>query len=516
MWLGRSASTPARRTGIRACPGRLRSARPTYGYVERSANGDTQTPMSTHTLFTTVLLTLLAARHAAAADEVLLAADKQARLPIVVGQQASERTKAAAQTLADYLGRISGAAFTVTHGDGAAGLVVGVPADFTKLPFKTSFPGGSRGREDYLLRSAVDPAGPRGPLWGRVAVGRQRSGRNACRVGSAVPPGLPAVLPRPGLGGDSRPGTALDQGGRPRESGLLQPPHLVQLGHAGLQRPALRRLVREEPARAGIPAEQRALLRRHHRRQQGGIRQAPGVLQPGGRPAANRRRRQVLHLQPRPAPLGGGLGGALGEGQSRGRFALDGPQRRRQLVPVRSLRPDGQHQRSGAHFGQRRGQGHQPAWVGRQVRGHVRLQPALPAADHRGRSPRDHQLDDRLHHRRVHAGADHRRVESEGRDDRHLRLLQRRGLGLEPAGPRQGDASASRRREHPLLLPQGRAVLRLRVRRLLGALRPGLLHCRPRDVGPGGSGPGEGADRGLPRPARSARRRSRCATTTIC
>ncbi len=89
------------------------------------------------------------------AEEVLLAADKQARLSIVVGQQASDRTKAAAETLANYLERISGAAFNVTHGDGAAGLVVGVPGDFTNLPFNASFPDRSRGREDYLLRSAA-------------------------------------------------------------------------------------------------------------------------------------------------------------------------------------------------------------------------------------------------------------------------------------------------------------------------------------------------------------------------
>ena len=84
-----------------------------------------------------------------------IAADKQACLPIVVGEKATERTKAAAQALADYLGRISGAAFNVTHGDGAAGLVVGVPGDFTNLPFNASFPDRSRGREDYLLRSAA-------------------------------------------------------------------------------------------------------------------------------------------------------------------------------------------------------------------------------------------------------------------------------------------------------------------------------------------------------------------------
>lgn len=122
---------------------------------------------STRTEITIVLLSLLTGLQAAAAaevppgpaEEVLLAADKQARLTIVVGAQASERTQAAAGRLADYLQRISGAAFTVADGDGSAGLVVGVPEDFTGLPFPIVFPGGSRGREDYLLRSSA------GGLW---------------------------------------------------------------------------------------------------------------------------------------------------------------------------------------------------------------------------------------------------------------------------------------------------------------------------------------------------------------
>lgn len=90
------------------------------------------------------------------AEAVLLAADGQARLPIVIGPQASEPIQAAAATLADYLQRISGAAFTVTRGDGSAGLVLGVPADFSALPVQPAFPGGAFGREDYLLRSAAD------------------------------------------------------------------------------------------------------------------------------------------------------------------------------------------------------------------------------------------------------------------------------------------------------------------------------------------------------------------------
>lgn len=90
------------------------------------------------------------------AEAVLLAADGQARLRIVVGLQASEQTQAAAQTLADYLERISGAAFTIARGDGSAGLVLGVPDDFTCLPVQPAFPGGAFGREDYVLRSAAD------------------------------------------------------------------------------------------------------------------------------------------------------------------------------------------------------------------------------------------------------------------------------------------------------------------------------------------------------------------------
>ncbi len=88
------------------------------------------------------------------AEEVLLAADGQARLPIVIGETASKETTAAAQTLADYLERISGATFRVTVGDGSEGLVVGTPDDFAALPFTTAFVKGLWNREDYRLRSA--------------------------------------------------------------------------------------------------------------------------------------------------------------------------------------------------------------------------------------------------------------------------------------------------------------------------------------------------------------------------
>ncbi len=85
-----------------------------------------------------------------------LAAGGKALLPVVVGPEAGPRVRAAAENLAEYLGRIGGATFRVQEGDGAAGIVVGVPADFQRLPAKPDFPGGRFGREDYLIRSARD------------------------------------------------------------------------------------------------------------------------------------------------------------------------------------------------------------------------------------------------------------------------------------------------------------------------------------------------------------------------
>ena len=90
---------------------------------------------------------------AVAAETATLAAGKKALMPVVTGANASKRVSAAAAVLAGYLEQISGAPFAAQHGDGAGGIVVGVPADFVKLPFKAEFPGGPHGREDYVLRS---------------------------------------------------------------------------------------------------------------------------------------------------------------------------------------------------------------------------------------------------------------------------------------------------------------------------------------------------------------------------
>jgi len=73
---------------------------------------------------------------------------------VVVAANASQRTRAAASTLADYLGRISGAKFAVQTGDGNSGIAVGVASDFPSLDLQTSFsPGEPLRREEFLLRS---------------------------------------------------------------------------------------------------------------------------------------------------------------------------------------------------------------------------------------------------------------------------------------------------------------------------------------------------------------------------
>ena len=108
----------------------------------------TRTPILT----TALLLHLIAATHAA--PEITLARDGRALHPVVVGPAASERTQAAAGTLAGMLARITGGDFVVKEGDGTSGIAVGVPGDFPKSPFADRWNVvAPRQREDYLLRT---------------------------------------------------------------------------------------------------------------------------------------------------------------------------------------------------------------------------------------------------------------------------------------------------------------------------------------------------------------------------
>ncbi len=92
----------------------------------------------------------------AGGEETLLARDGEARLPVVVGPEAGEHTRAAAEDLAAYLERITGAPFEVTEGDGSEGVVVGVPDDFTALPFDLVFGDAPFERDHYTIRSTGD------------------------------------------------------------------------------------------------------------------------------------------------------------------------------------------------------------------------------------------------------------------------------------------------------------------------------------------------------------------------
>ena len=75
-------------------------------------------------------------------------------MPVVVSDGASDRVKAAAATLAEYLGRISSAKIKVTGGDGRTGLAVGLASDFPKLGLAARVAvGGIDDREHYILKS---------------------------------------------------------------------------------------------------------------------------------------------------------------------------------------------------------------------------------------------------------------------------------------------------------------------------------------------------------------------------
>ena len=82
-----------------------------------------------------------------------LSRDRAAKLPIVISKQASAEVQQTAAELAEYLGKMSGAKFTVETGDGSRGIVVGQARDFAALPFAAKFETGPFHREDYLLRS---------------------------------------------------------------------------------------------------------------------------------------------------------------------------------------------------------------------------------------------------------------------------------------------------------------------------------------------------------------------------
>jgi hypothetical protein len=107
--------------------------------------------------FAAIALPCLFSTAGQAADDTVrlaIASGHKPLVPVVVGRAASDRTKAAAGTLAGYLSRIAGARFEVVESDGTVGIAVGLPKDFPDRPFSARWaePKADE-RENYLLRS---------------------------------------------------------------------------------------------------------------------------------------------------------------------------------------------------------------------------------------------------------------------------------------------------------------------------------------------------------------------------
>ena len=86
---------------------------------------------------------------------LLLAEGGAAKMPIVVSPNASKSTRATAEELAGYLGKIAGAQFEVAVGDGASGIVLGTLAEFPNPSLAKALEVRNRfdGLEAYAIRT---------------------------------------------------------------------------------------------------------------------------------------------------------------------------------------------------------------------------------------------------------------------------------------------------------------------------------------------------------------------------
>ncbi len=90
--------------------------------------------------------------HAEPPPATLVAVDGS-YMPVVTGVRATTRTATMADTLAEYLTRMTGKPFERKTGDGSGGIFVGLPSDFTSVPFEIAFEPNPFNREEYVLRS---------------------------------------------------------------------------------------------------------------------------------------------------------------------------------------------------------------------------------------------------------------------------------------------------------------------------------------------------------------------------
>ncbi len=90
-----------------------------------------------------------------AAEPVALASGGRALLPVVISAGATAATRAVAEELAAFLGRIGGATFAIESGDGSHGIVLGTLAEFPDPALEKPLAlHGADGREAYAIRSA--------------------------------------------------------------------------------------------------------------------------------------------------------------------------------------------------------------------------------------------------------------------------------------------------------------------------------------------------------------------------
>lgn len=92
----------------------------------------------------------------ASAAPVTIADNGQAKLEIVISPDAGESVRKAADDLAEYLEKISGAGFEFLEGEGAKGLVLGLPDNLPGLPFPQSFGKDPFERDHYQIISRMD------------------------------------------------------------------------------------------------------------------------------------------------------------------------------------------------------------------------------------------------------------------------------------------------------------------------------------------------------------------------
>lgn len=113
-------------------------------------------PLAWLSCLTAVLLVLCVSNDTFAAEvSTQLSRDGKAQMKIVVGTKASDRVHAAAQSLAQYLGRITDSTFEIVEKERAdQNIIVGQPKDFPSWSDDIAFESDIIAREEILVRSA--------------------------------------------------------------------------------------------------------------------------------------------------------------------------------------------------------------------------------------------------------------------------------------------------------------------------------------------------------------------------